>query len=105
MSVYPHTQARRIASILNKKLCSGRGREKLAKGRGVVKATESEGEKRRDINSESWKSRTSIQRAGRAEKPLDKVELYKQPPDFYLLMLASPHPKRRLKLHEILSQK
>ena len=74
--VYPHTQARCVVSSLNKKLCSGKGREKLAKGRGVVRASESEGEKRRNINSESWKSRTSIQRAGRSEKPLDKVELY-----------------------------
>ena len=60
MSVYPRTQARCVVSSLNKKLCSGRGREKLANGRGVVKASESEGEKRRNINSESWKSREAL---------------------------------------------
>ena len=69
VSVYLHTQARRVVSSLNKKLCSGRGREKLANSTGVVKASESEGEKRG----------TSIRTVGRAEHQFRELEEQRSP--------------------------
>lgn len=62
--VCPHTQARCVVSSLNRKLYSGRGGDRLAKSRDIVKGfgkfSESEEEKRRNMNSEICRGRETL---------------------------------------------